>query len=197
MNIAKKYIKRETYDYEKLCNSAGGMRNAIKIAGKQNWIPEEYTEEDFNKYVESLWSGREDNGSWCPAPNSEKLPPDEVIEFCIFPTILALGAISLRWGMLSEDQKSLASNSMDWLAERFKGYGEDSIFQLAEMIFMMSESNFIEFIRKENLGSKLQDELDKLSKEWNEKLDNGDTVLPYGGDYKDTYLKLTVLLSDM
>jgi len=190
MNLTKKIRKSD--DFEKMGALVSGMRNMViqTAAGKDAVTP--IKEEAWRGFIDSLLNSVEEKYYWTVASDEGALPMDESIEFSRFPTAVALAALALDMQKYpqagSEQRKEVFQKAADTFP--LEGYGEDGVFQVCEILMIFIEGNLPVFLRESGLSPELLGKLDRWAEDITEKLDRGDTLLPYGGDYKEIYKQI-------
>lgn len=192
MNLRKKIVKSEKNDFEKMAGSVEAMRNVVRHFKVGTLPNDEFSLEDYREYCEHLIQIQEINGSWTVAGDPSFLSGDEVVEFITYPSYLALGALVMHDEILSGEllegrDKALVNG---FSQAKLEGYGEDSLFQTIEMVFMMIEAGIPPWLvnmRSEESFYPISIKLISLRDKLQSRLDGGDTILPFGGDYKEIF----------
>ncbi|MBN2627864.1 MAG: hypothetical protein JXA95_14450 [Spirochaetales bacterium] len=192
MNLKKKVIKNKENDYEKMGGAVEAMRNVVRQFRLGNLPSPEFSLDDLEDYCRHLMDIQEDNGTWTVAARPEQLAEDELVEFVAYPTFIALGALVMIEEFLPDRECPGKEEvlSKGFSAIRLEGYGEDSLFQIIEMILIFIEAGVPPWLKSRrdepgynNTALKLISFRDKLQS----RLDAGDTILPFGGDYRPIF----------
>ena len=192
MNLRKTVNKSKENDYEKMGGAVESMRNVVRQFRLGNLPSEEFTLEDFQKYISHLIDIQEEDGSWTVASRPEQLADDEKVEFIAYPTFLAVGTLVMAEEFLPEADFAGFDGVLEkgFSAMKLEGYGEDSLFQIIEMVLILIEAGIPLWIADKrsidvynNKALKLISFRDKLQS----RLDAGDTILSFGGDYREIF----------
>lgn len=192
MNLRKKVIKSKKNDYEDMGGAVEAMRN-VNRHFKTGTLPnDQFSLADLETYVNHLIMIQEPDGSWTVSAFPEELAGDEKVEFAIYPTYLALGTLVLAEEYLPETEFPGRDDALrkGFSILKMEGYGEDSLFQIIEMVLMLIEAAVPPWLksRRDNevyyqVTMKLISFRDKLQS----RIDAGDTVLSFGGDYRSIF----------
>jgi squalene cyclase len=168
----------------------GGMRNSMNMIarGEEQFI----TPQHWREYIQSLLDAQDDTGRWTVAENPMELPPEEQVEFIQFPWALALASLALDFQLFPECQTKNSLQAFDKGAQAFslKGFGEDDVFQVCEILMIFIEGQLPQWLKTHDRPSALQDQLEQWHQDFQKKLDSGNTVLPYGGDYSPIFKEI-------
>lgn len=187
MNLTGEFRKSD--DFEKMGALVSGMRNmVIQMSGKGK-KPSPVTEEMWRGFIDSLIENVEEAHYWTVALEEPGLPGDESVEFTQFPTAVALAALALDQAMFPQVLSEAGTLIFQKAASRFslEGYGEDSIFQICEILLIFIEGDLPAYLRKSSQAPELLEQLDQWRDNFSSKIETGDTILPFGGDYKEIY----------
>ena len=192
MNLRNKIIKSKDNDYEEMAGAVESMRNINRHFNTGTLPNQDFSLTDLKKYIFHLIDIQEKDGSWTVASSIQILSGDETVEFVTYPSYLALGSLVLVAETLPEESFEGIENALvkGFQFIKLEGYGEDTIFQIIEMVLMLIESGIPPWLAKRkgeeifyNTTMKLISFRDRLQS----RLDAGDTVLSYGGDYKSIF----------
>lgn len=190
MNLTTKFRKSD--DFEKMGALVSGMRNMVIQTAADKEASSPIKESVWREFIDSLLDSIEEKGYWTVALDEPGLPGDESVEFTRFPSAVALSALALDMHKYPQAGNEKRKEVFQKAASCFplKGYGEDGVFQVCEILLIFIEGNLPSFLRESGLSPELLSQLDQWSSEISGKLERGDTILPYGGDYKDIYQQI-------
>ena len=192
MNLRKTVNKSKENDYEKMGGAVESMRNVVRQFRLGNLPSEDFTLEDFQGYVSHLIHIQEEDGSWTVASYPEQLGDDERVEFISYPTFLGVGTLVMAEEFLPAADFPGFDDVLKkgFSAMKLEGYGEDSLFQIIEMVLILIEAGIPLWIKDKrsidvynHKALKLISFRDKLQS----RLDAGDTILSFGGDYREIF----------
>jgi len=200
VNLRKKIIKNKENDYEEMAGAVEAMRNVVRQYRLGNLPSGEFSLNDLEEYCRHLIDIQEEDGSWTVSSRPDELAEDEKVEFLVYPTYIGLGTLVMADEYLpGRDfpgrEEALARG---FAALKLEGYGEDSLFQVIEMILMLIEAGVPPWLgnRRDRAEYKpAAAHLVAFRDRLQNRLDRGDTVLPYGGDYRPIFELLVAGLS--
>ena len=189
MNLRKTVIKSKENDYEKMSGAVESMRNVVRQFRLGNLPDEEFSLDDFRDYINHLIDIQNEDGTWTVASRPDQLAEDERVEFISFPTFLGVGALVMADEFLPGEEFPGLDEAREKgvSAIKLEGYGEDSLFQMIEMILILIEAGIPVWIgdkRSHEIYGRKVRELIFFRERLEARLDGGDTVLPFGGDYR-------------
>ncbi|MDC7220919.1 MAG: hypothetical protein PQJ59_13370 [Spirochaetales bacterium] len=200
MNLRKKVIKSKDNDYEKMGGAVEAMRNVVRHFRTGTLPNDEFSLEDLKAYTTHIIDIQEEDGTWTVSADAKQLAEDEKIEFLSYPTFIGLCTLVmadeyLPGGDFPGREEALRKG---FAALKLEGYGEDSLFQMIEMIIILIEAAVPPWLKDRrsdevynNAALKLISFRDKLQS----RLDAGDTILSFGGDYREIFELVTSGLS--
>jgi hypothetical protein len=200
VNLRKSVIKSEKNDFEDMGGAVEAMRN-INRHFKTGTLPNtDFSLKDLEDYVYHLISIQEKDGSWTVSASPEQLAGDEKIEFITYPSFLALGTLVMAPDYLTEKLIEGREESLKkgFASLRLEGYGEDSLFQIIEMVLMLIEAGVPPWLKEREDDKDYQEfitSLISLREKVHSRLEKGDTTLSFGGDYRSIFELVTSGLS--
>lgn len=194
MNLVKKFRKSD--DYEKMLALVSGMRNmVIEVSTEENAT---LSKEDWQGFIASLFDSVEPEKSWTVSELPQKLDPDDRVEFCTFATAVALSAIAREHLMHPEDLKEEERSLFEEAAATFelKGFGEDNLFQVCEILLIFLEGGLPLVLTQYYRNNPLRKSLLNWQQNLQKRMDEKNTLLPFGGDYSEIFALILSGLDD-
>jgi hypothetical protein len=196
MNLRKIIIKSKENDYEKMGGAVEAMRNVVRHFRLGDLPSSEFSMEELKEYIAHLIDIQEENGTWTVSANPEQLSEDEQVEFVSYPTFLGLGTLVMADEFLPKENFKGREESLrkGFFALKLEGYGEDSLFQMIEMILILIEAEVPVWLKNKRTDDILNNKAVKLISfrdKLQSRLDAGDTILPFGGDYREIFELVT------
>ena len=194
----KEFFVNKDNDYEDMASRVGARRIFLEniLAGK---VPnEKYGIGPLKIYCQSLIDRQRigvpglKDGSWSVSPDPLGVAEEDRMDYHYFPTFIALStliACSRKFpeeiGSLGGLEDALIKGFRFVAAGNLEGYGFNSLFQQVESILILGSGGCIAWLMEHpNASPELNIRLKELGAEFQNRLDSGDTVLSFGGDYK-------------
>lgn len=206
----KKFQINEDNDYERMTSRVGQMRIFLDhiLAGR---VPnEKFTQDSLLQYCRSLVEGQRDEmegleaGSWSVSPAPLEIAEDDRNDYHFFPTYIALATL-VYCGEKDSRVRDIPSYK-DVLQKGFafavssdlNGYGFNSLFQQLEAVIILGSGSCPSYLKRHpECCPKMLNRLRELGTEFQNRLDSGDTVLSFGGDYKKQFTLACNLLEPL
>ena len=193
----KKFLINKDNDYEKMTSRVGQMKIFLEhiLAGR---VPnEKFSADALLSFCRSLVEGQRGTepglapGSWSVCSTAEDIDEDDRMDYHFFPTFLAL---SLLITCSSKDPRvkdipgfedSLKKGFDFAVSENLEGYGFNSFFQQMEAALIMGSGGCPGWLKDHpECCPPMAKRLGQLGMEFKERLDQDNTILSFGGDYK-------------
>ena len=189
MNLRKKIIKSKDNDYEKMGGAVEAMRNVVRQFRLGNLPSGEFSLEEYKNYAAHLIDIQEEDGTWTVSERPETLAEDEKVEFISYPTFLGLGTLVMAGELFPEENFSGIDEALlkGFSAIKLEGFGEDSLFQIIEMVLILIEAGIPPWLkerRDEEIYNHTAIKLISFRDKLQSRVDGGDTILSFGGDYR-------------
>ncbi|MDC7224620.1 MAG: hypothetical protein PQJ60_12825 [Spirochaetales bacterium] len=200
MNLRKQVVKSRENDYEKMGGVVESMRNVVRHFRVADLPSEEFTLDDLKAYISHIIDIQEEDGTWTVSAHPEQLSEDEKVEFVSFPSFLGVSTLVMAEEYLPDEDFPGREDALEkgFAALKLEGYGEDSLFQMIEMILILIEAAVPPWLKSKrsrqvynHTAVKLISFRDRLQS----RLDAGDTILSFGGDYREIFELVTAGLS--
>ena len=206
----KKFIINKDNDYEKMTSRVGQMKIFLEhiLAGR---VPnEEYSADSLLGFCRSLVEGQRGGepglaeGSWSVCSSPLDIAEDDRMDYHFFPTFIAL---SLLVGCAGKDPRvrdipgfdeALKKGFSFAVSENLEGYGFNSFFQQMEAILILGSGACPSWLQSHpECCPPMAQRLGLLGVEYKKRLDKGDTILSFGGDYKIQFQLATKFLAPL
>lgn len=206
----KKFLTNEDNDYERMTSRVGQMRIFLDhiLAGR---IPNEtFTQDSLLQYCRSLVEGQRDAvegleaGSWSVSPAPLEIEEDDRNDYHFFPTYIALATLVYcgekdpRVKEIPFYDEVLKKGFAFAVSSDLNGYGFNSLFQQMEAVLILGSGLCPAYLKAHpECCPKMLNRLKELGEDFQQHLDQGDTVLPFGGDYKKQFALACQLLEPL
>ncbi|QEN09295.1 hypothetical protein EXM22_15400 [Oceanispirochaeta crateris] len=193
----KKFFPNKDNDYEKMTSKVGQMKIFLEhiLAGR---VPnEKYSADSLLSFCRSLVEGQRGSeagladGSWSVCSSALDIDEDDRMDYHFFPTFIAL---SLLISCASRDSRVKTIPGFDdalkrgfsfAISENLEGLGFNSFFQQMEACLIMGSGGCFLWLKEHpDCCPPMAEKLKQLGVEFKKRLSEGETVLPFGGDYK-------------
>lgn len=185
MNLVFRFKKSD--DFEKMGALVAGMRNMViqKAQGNETLVPQK----KWTAFIDSLIHSIEEKSYWTVAQKEATLPPDELVEFTSMASAVALAALSLDLQSDSPHPGADQCFTRGAMAFSITGHGEDSMFQVCELLLVLLEGNVPAYVQSLK-DCPLKDHLVFWKNHITGRLNTGKTEMPYGGDYREVFQQI-------
>ena len=197
----KKFFVNKDNDYNDMAERVGARRIFMEnvIAGR---VPnEEYTLDKLVFYCQSLIDGqRRDvpglpDGSWSISPDPSEISEEDQVDYHYFPTFIALSTLIFsakkfprEIGALPGLDEALAGGFEFALTGNLEGYAFNSLFQQIESVLILGSGGCPSWLAEHpSVCPALAERLREIGLDYQNRLEKGDTVLSFGGDYKPQF----------
>jgi len=208
MLMIKSFRLSRDMDFEHMGSIVGSMRFLLEAFASGQLPDEDYTLDDYIGYISSLpekqWKTGVTAGSWTVAPEPEKVKEDERLDFIFFPSWCACASIS--WLIQNHPEKASAINGLEEslvqglkfsISENLEGFGITGELQTIEAALILGAGGLLQLLKKNpHFSPELKNRLDELKTDYRNKLDRGETDLPYGGSYKEIFEQVCRFLEE-
>lgn len=193
MVLLKEFKKSVDDDYENMSVITGSLRLILK-ALKNSLIPHEsYTELELISMCKSLINNQEADGSWHVHRPEDSISEEDVVDFVFFPTQIACSILShvklnCNCSDLAGLDEVLTQGLKFAVSNKLEGYGYNSTFQKLESLIIFIEGSVPQLLNNDpRICPSLYNRMIELKEEIQNQVDKGDTMMEYGGDYKEQY----------
>lgn len=205
MVLARKFTQAEDNDYEKLVSSSGRLR-AVLDAFAEGSLPPEYDAVKLASYASSLIATQRMDGSFSASPDPDELAPDEKTDAHRFVTWIALAFLTRLQndhpeeaadvkGLESSISAAFRSPSVHNLA--FPESGPAEPVQQIEAALVLGAGNIPAQLKADPAPAPaLAEALGELAVSIRKHIEEHDTVLPGGIDYKPLYTQALASLGE-
>lgn len=194
MVLLKKFNKSKDDDYENMSVVTGSLRLVLKGLYKGMIPHESYRSEEITSFCESLINSQESNGSWPVYKAEYTISEEDQVDFLYFPTQIACAILSYgkqnfaSVAQLKGLDQAIAEGLKFSMERNLEGYGYNSPFQLLESLIIFTEGSVIELLNKDpRICPSCYNRLIELKEEIQKNLEEGNTKMEYGGDYREQY----------
>ncbi len=207
----KKFFVNKDNDYGNMAERVGARRIFLEnvLSGK---VPnDEYGVDKLKAYCESLIEGQRmgvpglEDGSWSVSPDPSGVSEEDKVDFHYFPTYVALSmllACSKKFpreiGSLPGLEEALHRGFRFAITGNLDGFGFNNLFQQVESILILGSGGCPGWLAENpEVCPALNKRLKELGNEFRARLETGDTVLSFGGDYKTQFTLAVKLLQPL
>lgn len=204
MILSREFTSIQTNDYETLA-SAGGRLRAVLDAFAENRLPEEYGPDALWQFGKSLLSIQLSDGSFSSYPKPEELEPElrtEAQRFISWCTLAFFTLLDIHYPESWNGHEKLTAiitrglNSPPVSNFDFPESGPAELVQIIEAVLILSSGKILELLLSGKLQApELMKSLKKLLEKLRKRLENGDTCLPGGIEYRGLIMKAMNALS--
>lgn len=193
MVLMKKYYKSKDDDYENMSKIPGSMRLVLKALANGLIPHSQYTEEQLIAFCKSLISKQEIDGSWKVFKDDFTVSEEDLIDFVYFPTQIACSILSHTkqkhsTADLSGIDEALSRGLKSCMTNNLEGFGYNKIFQKLETIIIFIEGSVVDLLNQDpRICPSCYHRLLEMKEEIQNILDTGETMMEYGGDYREQY----------
>jgi len=196
----KKFSINKDNDYEKMTSKVGQMRIFLEniLSGR---VPNEsYSSDNLYNFCRSLIEAQRPSGpeladgSWSVSPEPSEVAEEDRIDYHYFPTFLALsllvscGKKDSRIPALPGYNDALRRGFEFSMSGNLEGVGFNSLFQQVESILILGSGGCFSWLADNpECCPDLVGRLRELENVFRTRLESGDTVLDFGGDYKTQF----------
>ncbi|MBN2657009.1 MAG: hypothetical protein JXR86_08105 [Spirochaetales bacterium] len=196
MVLMKKFFKSKDDDYENMSVITGSMRLVLKGLHKGMIPHDNYTEEQIIDFCRSLIENQAPDGSW-PVYKDEyagSISEEDKIDFLYFPTQIAcavLASVKQKFpsaSKLGNLDEALVAGLKFSVSRNLEGFGFNSPFQKLESLHIFIEGSVVELLNSDpRICPPCYNRLIEIKEELLETIKKGETVMEYGGDYREQY----------
>jgi hypothetical protein len=193
MVLITKFRKSEDDDYENMSSIVGSIRLVLKAINRGLIPHEKYTLRDLMSFCQSFIDMQEEDGSWRVHRPEDTVDVEDEVDFIFFPTQIACSILSYvkqnyNCSELSGIDEVLSRGLKFSVSKRLEGFGFNSMFQTLESLIIFIEGSVPELLNKDpRICPALYNRILELKEELQNLVDSGNTVLEYGGDYREQY----------
>ena len=194
----KKFIVNKDNDYENMTSRVGQMRIFLDHIIAGNVPNEKYSSDSLLSYCRSLIEGQRgaeeglEAGSWSVSPAPAEVDEDDRVDYHFFPTYLALSLLVLCGGKdprvreLPGYEEALKKGFAFAVSRNLEGYGFNSFFQQIEGVLILGSGGCASWLKDHpDVSPEMTDCLKSLAADYKNRLETNDTVLAFGGDYRE------------
>jgi len=197
----KKYFVNKTNEYEDMTSRVGALRIFLENILSGQVPNDEYGVEKLTRFCQSLIDGQRigvaglRDGSWSVSPDPSEISEEDLVDYHYFPTYIALSLLITCSEKYPEEIGSLPGlnevliRGFEFsLTGNLEGFGFNSLFQQVESVLILGSGGCIRWLADHpEVCPSLAARLKEIGGEYKSRLEKGDTVLPFGGDYKPQF----------
>jgi hypothetical protein len=197
----KKFFVNKDNDYEKMASRVGAHRIFLENILAGNVPNEEYPLDQLVLYCRSLIDGQRagvpglPDGSWSVSPDPSGVSEEDCMDYHFFPTLIAISLLTLCAGKYPEEigtlpglEKALERGYAFILTGNLEGFGFNSLFQQVESILILGSGGCPAWLASHpDASPALVERLREIGQSYKNRLEKGDTLLSFGGDYKPQF----------
>lgn len=193
MVLMKEFKRAEIDDYEELSVVTGSMRLVLKGLHRGMIPHESYSIEEIASFCSSLIRNQKPDGSWQVFSDDYSLPEEEENDFLYFPTQIACAVLShvkqkLPTPGIEGIDEAISAGLKFSVKKNLEGYGFNTRFQLLESLVIFIEGSVAELLNSDpRICPPCYNRLIELKQEIQSLLEKGETLMEYGGDYREHY----------
>ncbi len=193
MVLIKEFRKSKDDDYESMSAITGCFRLVLKALDKGLIPHDSYTELELISFSRSLINNQEPDGSWPVHRPEDTISEEDQIDFVYFPTQIACSILSHvkqnhNCRELADIDEVLTKGLKFSNSKKLEGFGFNSMFQKLESMIIFTEGSVPKLLNSDpRICPSLYDTLIESKEEIQKRVDSGDTVIEFGGDYRETF----------
>lgn len=206
----KKFLINKDNDYEKMTSRVGQMRIFLDHILAERIPNKTFSQDSLLEYCRSLVEGQRGEmeglqaGSWSVSPAPGEVAEDDRVDYHFFPSYIALATLvhcGLKDSRVREIpgyEDALKNGFAFAVSSDLNGYGFNSLFQQMEAVLILGSGSCPAYLRSHpDCCPDLLRRLQELHDDFRTRLDSGDTVLSFGGDYRKQFALACKLLEPL